>query len=367
MPVLLDPASAIPLDSLLAEVQTQGLEWRIEASSIPSIAGIGSLSTAGPLELSFVASNQYVAQLPTTRAGAVIVTPEVAASLAPDTSFARVVCTHPYLLYARVSQWFARHVQPRPEPGVHPTAVVADDATVAASAVIGAHAVIESGAVIEDQCQIGAGCFIGRGSRIGAGSLLHPRVTVYAGVQVGSRAIIHGGAVLGADGFGFAPDTASEQPGAWVKIAQLGGVIIGDDVEIGANTTIDRGALEDTVIGDGVKLDNQIMIAHNVHIGDHTAIAACVGIAGSTRIGARCTIGGAAMLGGHLTLGDDVHISGGTSVISNIEKPGRYTSVFPLSEHSEWQRNAAVIPQLSRLRRRVQALERRLEQDNSDS
>lgn len=337
---------------------------------MPVITGMGSLAKAGPHEISFVANQQYVAQLRNTRAGAVIVTPAVAAELEPDPPFARIICSHPYLLYARISQWFARQLVPAPIPGVHPTALVAADARVAPSASVGPHVVIESGCVIEDGCQIGAGCYLGRGTHIGADSLLHPRVTIYAGVRIGRRAIIHSGAVIGADGFGFAPDMATADPaarGSWVKIAQLGSVRVGDDVEIGANTTIDRGALDDTVIGNGVKLDNQIMIAHNVQVGDHTAIAACVGIAGSTRIGSRCTIGGAAMLGGHLTLGDDVHISGGTSVMSDVEKPGRYTSVFPLSEHSEWQRNAAVIPQLARLRRRVQALERQLEQGRADS
>ncbi|HUH86787.1 MAG TPA: UDP-3-O-(3-hydroxymyristoyl)glucosamine N-acyltransferase, partial [Pusillimonas sp.] len=187
--------------------------------------------------------------------------------------------------------------------------------------------------------------------------LLHAGVTLYHGVHIGDRVIVHSGAVLGADGFGFAPHPGSE-PGAWAKIAQLGGVSIGNDVEIGANTTVDRGALEDTVIGNGVKLDNQIMVAHNVRIGEHTAMAACVGIAGSTVIGARCTIGGAAMLSGHIVLGDDVHVSGGTAITSNVEKPGRYTGVYPFDEHVGWQRNAAVLGQLSHLRRRLRTLEK---------
>jgi len=186
--------------------------------------------------------------------------------------------------------------------------------------------------------------------------LLHARVTLYHGVRVGDRAILHAGVVLGADGFGFAPDPRT--PGAWAKIAQLGGVQIGDDVEIGANTTVDRGAVEDTVLGHGVKLDNQIMIGHNCRIGDHTAMAACVGVAGSTTMGQRCVIGGAAMFGGHLTLGDDVHISGGTAVTSDILKAGRYTGVFPVAEHGAWQHNAAVIGQLAQLRKRLRAAER---------
>jgi UDP-3-O-[3-hydroxymyristoyl] glucosamine N-acyltransferase len=235
--------------------------------------------------------------------------------------------------------------------------VVADDATIEAGVRIGPHCVVESGARIGRDTVLGPGCVIGAGSSVGPGSRLHAHVTLYEGVTVGARAIIHSGAVLGADGFGFAPDPSLGK-GAWGKIPQLGGVTIGDDVEIGANTTIDRGALEDTLVSDGVKLDNQIMVGHNCRIGAHTAMAACVGVAGSTTIGERCTIGGAAMLSGHLTLGDDVHISGGTAVTSNISKPGRYTGVFPYAEHGDWQRNAAVIQQLAQLRRRVRTLEK---------
>jgi UDP-3-O-[3-hydroxymyristoyl] glucosamine N-acyltransferase len=205
--------------------------------------------------------------------------------------------------------------------------------------------------------QIGAGCFLGDDVEIGSSSNLYPRVSIYYGVKVGDRAIIHSGVVLGADGFGFAPDPSLSK-GAWGKIPQLGVVLIGHDVEIGANTTIDRGALDNTIIGDGVKIDNQVMIGHNCVIGAHTAIAACVGIAGSTAIGSRCTIGGMAGVSGHLVICDDVHISGGTGIIASIDQPGRYTGVYPYAEHKEWQRNAAVITQLSGLRKRVRALER---------
>ncbi len=209
--------------------------------------------------------------------------------------------------------------------------------------------------------RLGPGCIIAAGSSLGQDCLLHARVTLYHGVKVGDRAILHSGCVLGADGFGFAPDPRTR--GAWAKIAQLGGVELGDDVEIGANTTVDRGALDNTILGNGVKLDNQIMIGHNCQVGDHTAMAACVGVAGSTIIGKRCTLAGAAMTAGHITLGDDVHISGATAVTSNIHKPGRYTGVFPYSEHSDWQRNAAVLPQLGALRRRLRALERQQPND----
>jgi UDP-3-O-[3-hydroxymyristoyl] glucosamine N-acyltransferase len=362
MPLLLDPARAPSLDELLADTDTQGLEWQISASpggALPKIQGLGTLASAGPAEISFLANPRYQGLLPGTQAAAVIVSPEVEQALAvqvPPPHFARVVCKNSYLLYARVAQWFDRARQPVLAAGVHPSAVVAQDVVIEADVRVGPHCVIESGARIGRNTVVGPGCIIGSGSVIGPDSLLHARVTLYAGVTVGARAILHSGAVLGADGFGFAPDSALGKS-AWGKIPQLGGVTVGDDVEIGANTTVDRGALEDTVIGDGVKLDNQIMVAHNVRIGAHTAVAACVGIAGSTTIGQRCTIGGASMLSGHLTLADDVHISGGTAITSNISSPGRYTGVFPYAEHGEWQRNAAVIQQLGQLRRRVRALE----------
>ena len=361
MPLLLAPEQALPLDQLLAQTDTQGIEYDIRLPagvSMPVVAGLGSLAGAGPAELSFLANPKYQSQLADTQAAAVLLGPDAEQAIATEAqagSFARVVCRNPYLLYARVAQWFDVRRQPVVVAGVHPSAVVAADAVLEEGVQIGPHCVIESGARIGSHTVIGPGCTIGRHSSIGAHGVLHARVTVYGGVAIGERVIIHGGAVLGADGFGFAPDPVK---GGWGKIPQLGGVSIGNDVEIGANTTVDRGALEDTVIANGVKLDNQIMIAHNVRIGENTAIAACVGIAGSTSIGARCTIGGASMLSGHLSLGADVHISGGTAVTSSIAKPGRYTGVYPYAEHGQWQRNAAVIQQLSQLRRRVRDLER---------
>jgi len=290
----------------------------------------------------------------------VIVLPEIEEKLAlavPSPQFARIVCKHPYLLYARIAQWFEWARQPAYESGIHPTAIVDPTAIIAPSALIGPHAVIGARCSIGAMTQVGAGCVLGDDVSIGASSVLYPRVTIYYGVKVGDRAILHSGVVLGADGFGFAPDPSLSK-GAWGKIPQLGVVLVGHDVEIGANTTIDRGALDNTVIGDGVKIDNQVMIGHNCQIGAHTAIAACAGIAGSTIIGSRCTIGGKAGISGHLLIGDDVHISGGTDVIANIEQPGRYTGVYPFAEHKEWQRNAAVITQLSSLRKRLRLLER---------
>lgn len=364
MPVLLDLARAPTLEALLSAANTQGMDWRISAPAGADplrVCGIGTLASASGHEISFLANPKYQSQLAATQAGAVIVSADVAETLeaagADRPRFTLVVCKHPYLLYARVAQWFDAARRPALPASTHPSAVVAPDAHIEEDVRIGPNCVIESGARIGRGSVLGAGCVIGVGSSIGPDSRLHAHVTLYEGVKIGARAIIHSGAVLGADGFGFAPDPSLGK-GAWGKIPQLGGVTVGDDVEIGANTTIDRGALEDTVVGNGVKLDNQIMVAHNCRIGAYTAIAACVGVAGSTTIGERCTIGGAAMLSGHLTLGDDVHISGGTAVTSNISKPGRYTGVYPYAEHGEWQRNAAVIQQLAQLRRRLRALEK---------
>jgi UDP-3-O-[3-hydroxymyristoyl] glucosamine N-acyltransferase len=326
----------------------------------PLIAGLGSLAHASELEISFIVHPKYLDHLARTRACTVIVLPEIEEKLSqsdPPVLFTRVVCKHPYLLYARIAQWFEWARRPAYEPSIHPSAIVDPTALIDPSALIGPHAVIGARCVVGAMTQIGAGCTLGDDVEIGASSVLYPRVSIYYGVKVGDRAIIHSGAVLGADGFGFAPDPTLSK-GAWGKIPQLGVVLIGHDVEIGANSTIDRGALDNTIVADGVKIDNHVMIGHNCQIGAHTAIAACVGIAGSTVIGARCTIGGMAGISGHLVIGDDVHISGGTGVISSIDTPGRYTGVYPFAEHKEWQRNAAVITQLSTLRKRVRSLER---------
>jgi len=371
MPVLLDLDRAPRLSALLKTIPAglvQGVFAGTREDPDPQIAGIGSLSSAGNTEISFIVHSKYLEQLYTTQAAVVIVLPEVnemlisAGPTAGDLAeianrFVRVVSPQPYLLYARLAQWFDAARQPLSTPGIHPTACVDASANVAASAVIGPNAVIGARSVIGASVRLGAGVVVGADVVIGDSSVIHPRVSIYDGVKIGSRAIVHSGAVLGADGFGFAPDSTLGK-GAWGKIPQLGGLLIGDDVEIGANTTIDRGALENTIIEDGVKLDNQIMIAHNCRVGAHTAMAACVGVAGSTTIGKRCTIGGASMLSGHLILGDDVHISGGTAVTANVLTPGRYTGVFPFAEHADWQKNAAVIGQLSQLRKRLRLLER---------
>ena len=361
MPVLLAPQGAPLLSELLANANHVGLDIQIiprPGKPEPRIQGLGSLASAGPNEISFLSNPRLQAQLAGTQAAAVIVTPQTYQALVADATpgWCVVVCSQPYLMYALLAQWFDQHRLASLETGVHPSAVVHASAQLEQGVSVGPHCVIQEGVRIGKGTRLGPGCIIGSQSVVGRDCLFHARVTLYHGVKVGDRAIVHSGAVLGADGFGFAPDPFNG--GAWAKIAQLGGVTVGDDVEIGANTTIDRGALEDTLIGNGVKLDNQIMIAHNVQVGDHTAMAACVGVAGSTLIGKRCTIGGAAMLSGHLVLADDVHVSGGTAVTASVSAPGRYTGVYPFAEHAQWQRNAAVLSQLSQLRKRLRALEK---------
>ena len=259
----------------------------------------GALSR-GPEELSFLANRKYQKLLASTRARAVSLGEEARDA----TALPRIVCKNPYAYYARVAAWSIR--RPRPTR-IHPQAVVHSSARVATSVSVGPCAVIEEGAEIGDDAVIGANCFVGREVRIGSGTRLHAHATVYHDCVIGERVIIHSGAVIGADGFGMAMDE-----GRWLKIPQIGRVILGNDVEVGANTAIDRGALDDTVIEEGVKLDNQIQIGHNCRIGAHTAIAGCVGIAGSTRIGSFCQLGGSAMISGHLTIADRVVISGGT-------------------------------------------------------
>ena len=315
-------------------VNTLGGE--LKGSPMQQVQRLAPLQTAGPDDISFLSHARYRSQLETSQAGAVILTPEMqpAAVNRP----ACILTDNPYLYFSRLSRlWRQQH--PLPErPQIHPSAVVDPQAHVDANAVIGPLCVVEAGA------------------KIGAGTVLHSRVTVGHGCRIGQRCIVHAGVVIGADGFGFAP-----HEGRWEKIEQLGAVRIGDDVEIGANTCIDRGALEDTVIEDGVKLDNLIQIGHNVHVGAHTAMAGCAGVAGSAKIGARCTIGGGAVVLGHLTLADGVHVSAASVVTRSVLQPGHYTGMFPLDENSQWEKNAASLKQLSRMRERVRALEQQIQ------
>lgn len=315
------------------------------------VGRVATLDQAGEGDLSFLANPKYLSQVKSSGAAAVIVGKSARDAL---TDRPRIVADDPYLYFAHV----ARHFNPPAAVlgGVHLLAAVS--CSVPSSVAIDAGAVVEEGVVLGEGVHIGAGAYVGRGAHVGANTRIAPRATVYAGCVLGQDCIIHAGAVIGSDGFGF----ARQRDGAWVKIPQVGRVVIGNDVEIGANTTIDRGALDDTVIGNGVKIDNQIQIGHNVRIGDFTAIAGCVGIAGSTRIGARCMIGGQAGIIGHLTIADDVVISAGTLVTKSIRQPGVYTANLPVQGHADWVKNFAHLRHLDALVDRIRALEQRLEE-----
>lgn len=317
------------------------------------IAQVGSMESATPSGISFISNPKFESQLESTQAGCVIVTPGLRD--AASRRGAVIVTADPYLYFARLTQWWVRRMRPAGEPGVHPSAAVSPKAVLGRNVRVEALAVIEDDAVIGDGAVIGSHSIVGRGARIGNESRLGPNVSVLFGCSIGDRCILHSGAVVGADGFGFAP-----HKGEWVKIEQLGNVRIGNDVEIGANTCVDRGALDDTVIEDGVKLDNLIQIAHNVHIGAHTAMAGCVGIAGSVRIGAHCTIAGGVGIAGHLTIADNVHVTGMSLVSRSIHQPGVYSGAFPLDDNKSWEKNAATLRQLYALRERLRALEKKI-------
>jgi UDP-3-O-[3-hydroxymyristoyl] glucosamine N-acyltransferase len=325
------------------------LGGEIVGDAATGVSGLATLQSAGPGDLSFFTHGRFRAQLEQTRAAAVI----VSAGEREATPLPRIVCDDAYAYYARAAALL--FPDPPPAAGIHATAVVDAAASVPASAEVGPGCHVGAGAVIGERVVLGAGCAVGRGSRIGDDSRLHARVTVYADCVVGRRAVVHSGAVIGADGFGMA-----REEGRWTKIPQVGRVVIGDDVEIGANTTIDRGALDDTVIEDGVKLDNQIQVGHNVRIGAHSALAGCVGVAGSARIGRRCTVGGGAVILGHLELADDVHISAATVVTRSIRRAGQYAGIYPLQPNDEWARNAALLRGLDGLAERLRALERKI-------
>jgi UDP-3-O-[3-hydroxymyristoyl] glucosamine N-acyltransferase len=314
------------------------------------LSGVASLAHARGDQLSYVLAARHLPAARDSAAGAFITSAALADQL-PSRNC--LVVAKPHVQFARAIELF--HPETRLPVGVHPSAVVDPSAHLGEEVAIGPHAVIGAGACIGARCRIGAGCFIGHGTHLGEDCLLHARVTVQADCRLGHRVILHPGCVIGADGFGLAWDEDH-----WHKVSQVGRVILGDDVEIGANTTVDRGALDDTLIGDGVKLDNLIQVAHNVMIGPHTAIAGCVGIAGSTRIGANCQIGGAAMIIGHLEIADRVVVSAGTFVAKDIREAGTYTSVQPLMPHADWKRNAALLRHLDEMHGRLKDLEKRL-------
>ena len=317
------------------------------------ISGIAPLEEAGASHITFLSNSKFRAKAAQTGAAALILSPADDAAVSAEYKGARVVTDNPYAYFARAAQYFVELKAIPIVPVIHASAVVHPDARVSPKAVIGPHVTVDAGASIDDGALIDAGCFVGRNAKIGAGTHFHANVSFHAECEIGERGIIHSGAVIGADGFGFANDK-----GTWVKIPQTGRVVIGNDVEIGANTTIDRGALSDTVIEDGVKLDNQIQIGHNCHIGANTAMAGCVGVAGSARIGRNCTFGGAAMVLGHLTIVDNVHVSSGSMVSRSILEPGQYTGFYPLAKNADWEKTAAIVRNLGGMREKIRELEK---------
>lgn len=336
------------LSFTLAELAAQ-LDAELRGDPAQVISGLATLQDAGAGQLSFLANPQYRKFLADSQASAILLTAADAEGFAGNA----LIVPNPYLAYAGLSHQFDR--KPKAAVGIHPTAVVDEGAQVDASASVGPYAVIEAGAQVGANVTIGAHCFVGARSVIGEGGWLAPRVTLYHDVRIGKRVVIQSGAVLGGEGFGFA-----NHQGIWQKIAQIGGVTLGDDVEIGANTTIDRGALSDTIVGNGVKLDNQIMIAHNVQIGDHTAMAGCCGISGSAKIGKHCMLAGGVGLVGHIEICDNVFVTGMTMVTRSITEPGSYSSGTAMQPAAEWKKSAARIRQLDDMARRLQQLEKRL-------
>lgn len=317
------------------------------------VTGIAPLTDAGVSHISFLSNSKLRAQALQTAAAALIVSPADDDFIAAGYGGARIVTPNPYVYFARAAQYFYSLTAIVPPAGIHPTAFVGEGAQIAASAHIGPKVVVEAGAVIGERAVIDAGCYIGREAVVGDDTHFFANVTFHAYCQIGARGIIHSGAVIGTDGFGFA-----NEKGVYIKIPQTGRVMIGDDVDIGANTTVDRGALADTVIEDGVKLDNLIQIAHNCHIGAHTAMAGCVGMAGSTTVGKYCTFGGAAMINGHITIADHVNVGPSTMIPRSLTEPGTYIGYYPMSRPAEWEKSAVIVRNLSAMRDKVRALEK---------
>jgi UDP-3-O-[3-hydroxymyristoyl] glucosamine N-acyltransferase len=331
----------------------QALGGQLEGPADLPIQRIASLEDADEFSIAFLAQARLQHLLASTRAACVIVKP---AQLEQAAARGAVIVTpDPYLYYARLTRWWRAQFRPATLPGVHPSAVIGEGVQIHPTASVGPLCVIEDGVIIAERVRIGAHTQVGAYATLGADTRLAPRVVFGEGCQIGERGMVHSGAVIGADGFGFAPFE-----GRWEKIEQLAAVRIGHDVDIGANTCVDRGALTDTVLEDGVKLDNLIQIAHNVHVGAHTAMAGCVGVAGSAHIGAHCTFGGAAMVNGHIDIADHVHVMAGSLVMSSIAKPGTYCGFFPIDEAGNWEKNAATLRRLHTLRTRLRDLEKKI-------
>lgn len=324
-------------------------DCKIQGDSETTIQTVCTLQHGKPQAITFLANPKYRKYLGLTSAAAVILK-EQDANQCP---VAALINDNPYACYARIAHLLT--AGKKPAGTIHPSAIIDGSATLGTGVEIGPYTVVGAGTVIGEHCRIGPGCTISEDVTIGAHSYLHSNISIYHGCQIGQRALIHAAVVIGSDGFGIAQDN-----GEWVKVPQLGRVIIGDDVELGASTTIDRGAIEDTVIEDGVKLDNQIQIGHNVHLGAHTAIAGCVGVAGSAEIGKRCTIAAMTLILGHIKLADDVHITAQSMVTKSISKAGVYSSGTPLQNNAQWKRNFIRFGQLDDLAKRVSRVEKNL-------
>lgn len=333
------------------EQVVNALGGELRGDALTSIDHLASIEHAGQGSITFVAGAQYKSLLEKTKASAVILRSDLAAAYEGNA----IVTADPYLYYAKLTQWWQQKLFPKKDPYISSAATVHPSAFVDSSAIVEAGAVIAEGAVIQAEAFIGAQSYIGAHAQIGQNSYIAPQVSIMHRCHIGKRAFIYSGAVIGADGFGYAKDAER-----WQKIAQLGTVVIGDDVEIGANTTVDRGAIDDTIIGNGVKLDNLIQIGHNVHIGDHTAMASCVGISGSTHIGKRCIIGGAVGVAGHIEIVDDVIVMAATNVTKSITKAGCYSGIIPFDEAVAWRKNSAMLRHLSPMRDRVRELEKQV-------
>lgn len=335
------------LELTLGEIVAR-LGGELRGDAAIRIKRVATLQAAGQGDIAFLSNPRYASQLKETHASAVILTADASASHVG----AAIVSPNPYLYFSRLAQWL--NPAPTPLAGIAKGAVV--ESVIPVSVEVGVSAWIGAGVVLGDDVIIGPGCRIFGGVSIGAGSRLCANVVIYPDCHIGTGALIHAGVVIGADGFGFARTADAH----WEKIPQTGRVLIGNDVEIGANTTIDRGALDDTVIEDGVKLDNQIQIAHNVRVGRDTAMAACVGVAGSAKIGERCTIGGGAIVLGHIELAADVHVSAGTLIAKSITQPGSYTGTVPFQPHADWLKNFSRVRHLDAMADKIRALEKRL-------
>ena len=332
----------------LAELQAE-LGGEILADTGARLTGVASLEQANATHLSFVVSAKHLATAAASAAGTLLIPPALAGKLPHPC----LVVANPHAAFARAAGLF--HPEPPAQVGIHPSAVIGAGAHVAPDASIGPNCVLGAGVRIGARSRLAAGVAVGAGTVLGADCRVYANVTLYDACEIGDRVTLHAGCVIGSDGFGLA-----WEGDRWLKVPQVGRVIIGDDVEIGANTTVDRGALDDTVIGNGVKIDNLVQVAHNVRIGEHTAIAGCAGIAGSTRIGRNCLIGGAAMILGHIEIGDRVTVSGASFIGKSIKEPGVYTSTQPQMPHADWLKNAAQLRHLAEMRERLRALEKQL-------